>query len=287
MDRKDKIYLGIFVVFGILFLFIVFFHIHSHEKEMGEANKKIEALLDANMSLVERVVEFEEKERKIEQDIEKYILRINRTVPPIVAKEISKNIIIAGDKHNLPLIPIVAVMERESHFNPTLRSSKGARGLMQVMPVHLEELGLKSRFEYHDIEKGIDAGAYVLKKYLKKNGDDMQKALLEYVHYDPNYVKDVYNSMGKFIVFKGLSESNGKEVLVEQEQEVNDLQSEPKVYTYTVIEGDTLSLIAEKHTGKVLDWVKIHKLNPKVVPERLQIGMKLIMPKEMKKPNKI
>lgn len=279
--KKNATWLLVIIIFLFLFSTTIVLQVsgaHKGNTKLNEANIQIEKLLKANNTLAQKLVAMKEQERRDFKYIEDYILWINKTVPPIVATETARNIIIASDKYDLPVTAIVAVMERESHFNPTYISKAGARGLMQVMPVHLKELNLKSRFDYHDIEKGINAGAYVLKKYLKKHNNNMKKALLQYVNYDKQYVKDVYNSMGKFVVFKGISnDEKRKEVILGLDEE-----EKPTTFTHTVIEGDTISLIAIKYTGDVMNWKKIKELNSNIIPKRMQIGSQVILPIEMK-----
>jgi len=284
-SRIDKKKLGVVLIMSVISitLLLMGWQIHAYKSDLAEAKVITDKLLDANISLVQKVVEMQEKERKINNQIRDYILRINKTIPRLVATEIAKNIVIASDKHNLPIIPIIAVMERESHFNPTLRSKAGARGLMQVMPVWVKKLNLESRFDFHDIETGVDSGAFVLKQYLGENNNNMEKALLQYVNYDKQYVKNVYNSMGKFVVFKGLSENGHNEQIKEVILELDEEEpAQQKARTHTVIEGDTLSLIAQKYTGNMLNWKKLQELNPKVDYLRMQIGSTIIISVETK-----
>ncbi|GAG47854.1 unnamed protein product, partial [marine sediment metagenome] len=103
---------------------------------------------------------------------------------------------------DVPLVAVLGVMEVESHFNPYEVSPKYARGLMQVMyKVWKKELNLENKHELHDIEKGIDSGVHVLRKYLDKEKNNMEKALKRYNGIgrgsDPAYVKKVYTAMGK------------------------------------------------------------------------------------------
>lgn len=70
-----------------------------------------------------------------------------------------------------------AVMEQESGFRPCAVSSKGAEGLMQLMPSTAEELQLSDPF---DPKQNIEAGAKYLKQLLAKYGGDIAKALGAY-----------------------------------------------------------------------------------------------------------
>jgi soluble lytic murein transglycosylase-like protein len=71
---------------------------------------------------------------------------------------------------------IVAVIQAESAFRPDVVSSKGARGLMQLMPATGEEMGLVDPF---DPEANIRAGTRYLKAQLSRF-PDIGEALAAY-----------------------------------------------------------------------------------------------------------
>ena len=292
--KRNVVLLGFASIFVMMLstIIILLLQVHSYKYDRMETNTKIDKLLDANNSLAEKVVEFQEKEKQQVNNIRNYILRYYRTVPPIVAMEIAKNIIVASEKHNLPVATIIGVMEIESRFNAAAIGKKTeygkARGLMQVMPMWwLKELNLNSKYELHGIETGINSGAHVLKKYLKEKNNNMEKALFKYVNGDYKYVNDVYKSMGKFIVFSGLYEEPKNEIVKEvniQLDEQSTEKEEIETFTHTVkYRGETLSLIAKWYTGDVLNWKKIHKLNPNIIEKKMQIGATVILPIELVK----
>jgi soluble lytic murein transglycosylase-like protein len=70
---------------------------------------------------------------------------------------------------------IFAVMEAESNFDPAAVSSKGARGLMQLMPDTAAELGV----DPDEPEQNIEGGARYLGQMMTKYGD-LDKALAAY-----------------------------------------------------------------------------------------------------------
>jgi soluble lytic murein transglycosylase-like protein len=70
-----------------------------------------------------------------------------------------------------------AVIERESGFRPCAVSSKGAQGLMQLMPETSQELGVKDPF---DPKQNVSAGAKFLKELMDKYQGDLSKALGAY-----------------------------------------------------------------------------------------------------------
>jgi soluble lytic murein transglycosylase-like protein len=70
-----------------------------------------------------------------------------------------------------------AVMERESGFRPCAVSSKGAQGLMQLMPETAVELGVSDPF---DPKESISGGARFLKQLMEKYKGDLSKVLGAY-----------------------------------------------------------------------------------------------------------
>ena len=91
----------------------------------------------------------------------------------------------------LPLALIMAVIDQESEFYPNARSSKGAQGLMQVMPFKWEEYVLKLDLKVDkramtDPLMNITVGCQILKdfydrhKHIKDPKVRMVKALTDY-----------------------------------------------------------------------------------------------------------
>jgi soluble lytic murein transglycosylase-like protein len=70
-----------------------------------------------------------------------------------------------------------AVIDQESGFHSCAISSKGAQGLMQLMPATADQFQVADPF---DPKQNIEAGARYLKQLLDKNGGDVAKALGAY-----------------------------------------------------------------------------------------------------------
>lgn len=70
-----------------------------------------------------------------------------------------------------------AVVEQESAFRPCAISSKGAKGLMQLMPATIEQLGVSDPF---DPKENVEAGARFLKQLIDKYKGDLKLALGAY-----------------------------------------------------------------------------------------------------------
>jgi soluble lytic murein transglycosylase-like protein len=73
----------------------------------------------------------------------------------------------------------MAVIDVESRFDRWAVSSAGAVGLMQVMPFWPADLGMK-RHELTQIEANMRMGCAILRFYLKREKNDVRKALARY-----------------------------------------------------------------------------------------------------------
>lgn len=74
---------------------------------------------------------------------------------------------------------ILSVIQVESAFNRFAISSVGARGLMQVMPFWLKEIG-KPHENMFDIRVNLRMGCTILRYYLDREKNDKIKALARY-----------------------------------------------------------------------------------------------------------
>ncbi|QTR82615.1 lytic transglycosylase domain-containing protein [Bacillus cytotoxicus] len=79
--------------------------------------------------------------------------------------------------YGVPKTLIQKMIEVESDFNPKTVSHAGAKGLMQLMPENVRELGVQNPFSPAE---SIEAGVKELVGYLKKNNGDLVLALASY-----------------------------------------------------------------------------------------------------------
>jgi soluble lytic murein transglycosylase-like protein len=82
----------------------------------------------------------------------------------------------AADKYGLPRKLVRLVMGAESGFQPQAVSSKGAIGLMQLMPATAQALGV----DPNDPVQNVDAGARYLRDLLQKYDGLLWHALAAY-----------------------------------------------------------------------------------------------------------
>jgi len=80
-------------------------------------------------------------------------------------------------KKRVPPALVKAVIEAESNFNPNAVSPKGAKGLMQLMPSVIKDLGVQNPF---DAKENINAGVSLLGDLLSEYGGDYSRALAAY-----------------------------------------------------------------------------------------------------------
>jgi len=74
---------------------------------------------------------------------------------------------------------VLALINVESNFDHYAISSVGARGLMQIMPFWLEEIG-RPDDNLFDISTNLRFGCTILNIYLKREKGDMRRALARY-----------------------------------------------------------------------------------------------------------
>jgi hypothetical protein len=83
----------------------------------------------------------------------------------------------ASSQHQIDADFIASVIHAESAGNPHAVSSKGAQGLMQLMPGTASKLGVKDSF---DPAENVDGGVRYLRELLLLYNNDMAKALAAY-----------------------------------------------------------------------------------------------------------
>jgi len=83
----------------------------------------------------------------------------------------------AAGRHHVDADLILAVIIAESQLNPTAQSKKGARGLMQLMPLTADALDVT---DIYSPEENVDAGVRHLRWLLDRFDGDLRMALAAY-----------------------------------------------------------------------------------------------------------
>ena len=145
--------------------------------------------------------------------IESALKKLKPELDEIVLEEILTYTQKYAKEYNLPLTLVLAIMNRESGFNPLAISSKGAKGLMQIMvKVHEDKLKkLKiNGYQAMHIGNNIQLGCMILREYYNQT-KEIKKALKKYVGgVQAGYYTDIltwYVTINTMILEK---ENNGK-----------------------------------------------------------------------------
>lgn len=106
--------------------------------------------------------------------------RLAKKVPdPVYRVELLRTVHHEATRAGLKPELVLAVIEVESNFNRFAISSAGARGLMQVMPFWLKEIGRPGDSLIH-MQTNLRYGCTILKYYLDKERGNLRGALARY-----------------------------------------------------------------------------------------------------------
>jgi len=96
---------------------------------------------------------------------------------PLPADQVNSLISTAATRENLDSNLLRSVIRQESGFKPCAISSKGAQGLMQLMPATATQFGVVDAL---DPVQNVDGGARLLRQLLNRYNGDLGKALGAY-----------------------------------------------------------------------------------------------------------
>jgi len=99
---------------------------------------------------------------------------------PVARHEVKQLVIQEAARLRVPISLTLAVAHVESNFNPTARSSKGARGVMQIMPTTARgEYGIAPKLLWHP-RLNIRLGLHFLKRLIRRYDGRVDLALSHY-----------------------------------------------------------------------------------------------------------
>ncbi|MEL7450375.1 MAG: transglycosylase SLT domain-containing protein [Pseudomonadota bacterium] len=102
-----------------------------------------------------------------------------RVADPEERLEILRHVHAEATRADLPPELVLAVIDVESNFDRFAISYAGARGLMQIMPFWLDEIGRPGDNLFH-IKTNLRFGCTILRYYLDREKGDLTKALARY-----------------------------------------------------------------------------------------------------------
>lgn len=117
-------------------------------------------------------------------EAEVWLLDMSRRLEPKLPDtafriDLLKHVHYEARRAGLPPELVLAVIEVESDFNPFAISSAGARGLMQVMPFWLKQMGQPGDSLFR-LQTNLRYGCTILKYYLDKEKGNLFHALARY-----------------------------------------------------------------------------------------------------------
>ncbi len=136
-------------------------------------------------------------------DAEVWLVDMSNRLKPIMPdnkKRINllKNIHYEASRAKLRPELVLAVIEVESRFNKFAISRVGARGLMQVMPFWLKEIG-RPDDNLFDVRTNLRIGCTILRYYLDREKGDLTHALARYNGslYSHRYTSKIFRILDK------------------------------------------------------------------------------------------
>lgn len=134
--------------------------------------------------LRERVAQAGAAYQKVERSYERDVAPIERVLlqyrnEPALARRIAVSLVREGRNTGVePRLLLAVLLVENPWLNPGAESFVGARGLMQVMPMHRGQWGCGESLE--DVESNICHGAKIFASYLNAEKGNVERALLRY-----------------------------------------------------------------------------------------------------------
>ncbi|MGX4600767.1 lytic transglycosylase domain-containing protein [Faecalimicrobium sp. JNUCC 81] len=138
-------------------------------KALAEKNKRSNNINENNIGILENLQTQNASQVSNKIEISSKKLNANERIEDAVN--------LSSKKYGVDANLIKAIIKVESDFNPNTVSSAGAKGLMQLMPENIRDLGVKNPL---NIEENIDGGTRHIKEYLDRYNGNVEMALMAY-----------------------------------------------------------------------------------------------------------
>ena len=174
--RLFAISILMFICFHLVFASC--FQVLAYIKLETETSTSVEDIRDEEKVNTEQVNTEQvnnEETITIEYEIPKFYFAVN------LPKDLQDYMFELCEEYNVPPALIIAMMERESRFNPNALSRTNDYGYMQINKGNFEwlknTLGISNLL---DPKENILCGVYIISSHLKKNNNNINNALMCY-----------------------------------------------------------------------------------------------------------
>jgi hypothetical protein len=127
-----------------------------------------------------------------------YIQAKFNKIPKEVSEMLAYYIVTTSRKHKIPVPLVIAMAKVESIFNPVAQSSKGAKGLLQILECGDIKIDEKQAF---NLEYNLDKGMEILKVHIAEK-KTLLGALAGYSGGAKEYPDEVFKVVGKYTLYK-------------------------------------------------------------------------------------
>jgi soluble lytic murein transglycosylase-like protein len=146
--------------------------LHAAETYDAELRRLLEEAISADVGFNDRF------------DAEVWLVDMSNRLEPFVENTKSriallKRLHYEATRVNLPPELVLALIEVESRFDQFAISVAGARGLMQIMPFWLEEIGISDKNLFR-MRTNLRMGCTILRYYLDMESGNLTRALARY-----------------------------------------------------------------------------------------------------------
>ncbi len=162
--------------------------ITSMQTELKEKDEIISRMKE-RLSIVDEAVNAKDKRLSQIKHMRQAILatlkdsRYPNHLTPYQLSNLAGAIVDASEEFDVPKHLILAVIKRESAFNPKAISPAGAQGLMQIMPPTAKEIADdigKRYYDIYDVRDNVRFGTYYLYKMTRRFDGDVEMAIRAY-----------------------------------------------------------------------------------------------------------